>query len=1121
MHGPVCVDWDGDGIPDDAETGSGSSAGIPGGQGGGGGNGLTNLNGQTCGGEPQATGGSATGSSAVVTQAQTLGKGVEVISSDESGVTLELRTEAFDTAPVEAGGVTYQRVRVVDYIHGFTSEVGKPELPVKGVILDVPQGKRASLSVEGTESQSYSGYWIYPVPEKQVSSEGGMERVVERFKIDSGLYASNAFYPATVAQLGESYTFRGQQKVQVLFYPLSFNPGTKELVQYNRIRVRVDYEGSKVVAVAASLASPSAPVLKRMASVAPWAPPSLATPAYKVKVEEEGVYRLTKAWMESEGMDVSTMPLSQVRMYNLGQEVPIYVYDQNGNNVFDPEDYIEFYGQKVPSPQSKYTKDNVYWLTSSGGSGAPMRMGTVDGTPGSGSLPAFYTSTAHEETDDAYLLFIPGDDTLERWFNSNYVYGTGVTGTATPQDVNFTVGVPGLGGSMRGTLKISMYGLVDMDHDVEVLVNRVSVGRYKWSGITLSDEALSGVDVGLADGNNTVTLRCYSGTDPANPDGVVLDWIEVVYPRHFEAENDQLEFSYTTGSQYQVAGFSGNSLLAYDITSPGDVKRIVNFQVSGSGPYTMDVEPESGSGQRSYLVLGTDQVKTPVSIVQDTPQNLASASNGADYILITHKDLGWNASGAPYPWLDGNDPSSIVSLRQGEGMRVKVVDVEDIYDEFGYGIVSPQAIKDFLTYAYQSWVAPAPKYVLLVGDGTYDAKDNLGLGTVNFIPTYLTFTPLFGETGTDGWYGEVSGNDVVPDMYIGRLPAATADQASAMVAKIVGYERAANSKTWEKNALLVADRVSEPYETDFETMNEDAAGYMPAGMNAPFKDYLGSYATASDLRTAITQTIDNQGALVVNYSGHGAAQLWSEEHIFSNDDAGALTNASKLPFFVGMTCLNGYFLEPEGVDYPSMAEVLLRSGGGGGVAALMSTGMTETTGQHVLDASLFEGIFVKDIREVGDAISYAKQQLLADGAGYQDVSTTFLLFGDPAMRLKVPLPTMPSGVGVQVIAGGISLSWQSSTDCNGNGVVGYNVYRSTTPGSNYTKVNQGVISGTSFVDGTPTTGTWYYVVKSVDGDGVESAASAAVSVSAGDRSLGGSSAGGGGGGGCFITTIEK
>ena len=106
-----------------------------------------------------------------------------------------------------------------------------------------------------------------------------------------------------------------------------------------------------------------------------------------------------------------------------------------------------------------------------------------------------------------------------------------------------------------------------------------------------------------------------------------------------------------------------------------------------------------------------------------------------------------------------------------------MVDVADIFDEFGYGLVSPQAIKDFITYAYENWQAPAPQYVLLVGDTTYDYKDNRNLGTVNYVPGYLIYTTHLGETISDDWYVQVSGADAVPDLYIGRLPANSAAQA--------------------------------------------------------------------------------------------------------------------------------------------------------------------------------------------------------------------------------------------------------------------------------------------------------------------------------------------------------
>jgi hypothetical protein len=192
------------------------------------------------------------------------------------------------------------------------------------------------------------------------------------------------------------------------------------------------------------------------------------------------------------------------------------------------------------------------------------------------------------------------------------------------------------------------------------------------------------------------------------------------------------------------------------------------------------------------------------------------------------------------------------------------------------------------------------------------------------------------------------------------------------------------------------------------------------------------------------------------------------------------------------------------------------------MAAFMSTGMTQPEGQRILDVALFDAIFKQDNRALGAAISVAKQTLLANGSEFEDVSKTFLLFGDPATRLKVPLPTIPSGLVAEVQGSSVVLSWQGATDANGGAIAGYNVYRSTTPGGPYTKVNTALITGTGFTDTSAQTGTFYYVVRSVDSDGYESAPSIELVVLAGARTVSTTSAGGaggGGGGGCFISTI--
>jgi hypothetical protein len=381
----------------------------------------------------------------------------------------------------------------------------------------------------------------------------------------------------------------------------------------------------------------------------------------------------------------------------------------------------------------------------------------------------------------------------------------------------------------------------------------------------------------------------------------------------------------------------------------------------------------------------------------------------------------------------------------------------------------------------------------------------LGLGTVNLVPSYTVFTEYMGETLTDEWFARISGNDTVPDLYIGRLPAATNAQAAVMVDKITTYETGANTNSWENNILLVADNQVKDWEAVFETMNQEALGLIPPAMNVPSEEYLGDYGAVGPLKTAIKDKINNDGALMVNYSGHGSIQIWANENIFNNNDVAGLTNDGMLPFFVAMTCLNGYFVVPEAFDFPSLAEVLLRSQDRGAVAAFMSTGMTEAAGQHIMDRALFNALFTEDTRALGPAISSAKQILLANGDRYEETSETFLLFGDPAMKLKIPLPRRPTGF----------------LDANGNPVVGYNVYRSTTPSGVYTKLNSEPITGTTYTDGGLAYGNlFYYVVRSVDTNGDESVVSQEIGISTGSRTLGSPVPGNSSsGGGCFINTV--
>ena len=219
-----------------------------------------------------------------------------------------------------------------------------------------------------------------------------------------------------------------------------------------------------------------------------------------------------------------------------------------------------------------------------------------------------------------------------------------------------------------------------------------------------------------------------------------------------------------------------------------------------------------------------------------------------------------------------------------------------------------------------------------------------------------------------------------------------------------------------------------------------------------------------------------------------------------------------------MGCLSGHFVFPEDWNFPSLAEALLRAEDKGAAAALMSTGLTTTEGQHILDTALVDAIFNQDIRVLGQAVSSAKQTLMANGGSlYDEVNETFLLFGDPAMTLKVPLPQRPEGLSAQGNGSAVDLNWDEATDCNGGSVSGYNLYRSTTPGGTYTQVNTSLITDNQYDDSSVAAGTtYYYVVTSEDDDGDESAQSQEAS---GGTQNANSEASGGGGGGCFIDSV--
>ncbi len=371
------------------------------------------------------------------------------------------------------------------------------------------------------------------------------------------------------------------------------------------------------------------------------------------------------------------------------------------------------------------------------------------------------------------------------------------------------------------------------------------------------------------------------------------------------------------------------------------------------------------AGTRRLLAFTEDKIKAPAGIEANLASSWHEVSQGAEIIIIGHSDL-------------LESVGFLKQLREQQGWSVVLVDVEDLYDEFNFGSKSPWALRDFLRRAYQFW-NPQPRFVLLVGDASYDPRNYLGYGEYDLVPTKFVDTVHL-TTASDDWFVDFD-DDGLPEMAMGRLPVENAEEAATVVSKIIAFESVAGMMN---EALLVAD--INDY-IDFEEASADVAEELLAGSMGVTEILRGRSATA---RTDLLNLL-NQGQLLVNYIGHGSTQIWNG-NLLTSTDAWSLTNSPYLPFLVSMTCLNGFFQDPYS---ESLAETFLKAERGGAVAVWTSSGLTLPTEQADMNLELIQLLFNGEGLTIGEAVMRAKQAVTN-----VDIRRTWILFGDPTLKLR-------------------------------------------------------------------------------------------------------------------------
>jgi len=563
------------------------------------------------------------------------------------------------------------------------------------------------------------------------------------------------------------------------------------------------------------------------------------------------------------------------------------------------------------------------------------------------------------------------------------------------------------------------------DHHVTISLNGTQVGDVTWDGVAWQAPQMTVPEGVLGVGTNTLAVTSVADTGYAY-DVLYIDWAQLEFPNTFTAEGGELAFNYGTAGtwKYQVAGFTSTQsgdYAIYDVTDPAAVERITGVAVVPSGAeYAAQFQDTIAEGAAaSYQVMEDTAYRTvqaATDIEADTASNLRATTNAADHIIISHEDFLAQAA-------------QLRDLRISQGLRAMAVDVQDVYDEFGYGLVSPTAIHDFLAHAYGNWQAPAPAYVVLLGDGHYDPKNYSGLASTDyrssFIPPYLApVDPWIRETAADNRYVTLTGADTLPDMMLGRLAVNSATEATAFVSKIIAYE-GGPAGDWQQRVLAVADNADSA--GDFALMSDNLlTSHLPLPYQAQ-KVYYGVTHTDAAGAKAAVQAGFNAGALIVNYIGHGYTNGWAGEKLLTTTDVPLLHNDGVLPVVLGMDCREGYYHSPSPIanGQEALAEVITRAEGKGAVASWSPTGLGVASGHDYLDRGFFDAVFTAQLGTVGAGTAAGKLDLFATGANF-DLLDTFLLFGDPATRLPTVCATPPavSDVHIALVFGPqVRLNW--------------------------------------------------------------------------------------------------
>ncbi|QQR90881.1 MAG: DUF4215 domain-containing protein [Myxococcales bacterium] len=501
----------------------------------------------------------------------------------------------------------------------------------------------------------------------------------------------------------------------------------------------------------------------------------------------------------------------------------------------------------------------------------------------------------------------------------------------------------------------------ELSQDVELWINGVKSGTLSLSRLGAQHYDLAVPSTRLKRGSNQ--LRLVAKASSTLSGGFYLDKISLRYSSLLDALASSAEFEAEDSGVFSVQ-IEGEGAIAIDL-SDGVLLQVDERPISDE---LSQITAEFVAGHRYALssVEGLLESSKWESLSKKVMSNLAK---DVDYLILTNRSM-YSAA------------QRLAAYRNADGLRSAVVLVEDVYLAYGFALPKPQAIKELLSYLQ-------PKYVLLLGDGSYDYRFFGGQGPGAIAPKMIQ--TRFGLYASDVWFADITGNDLVPDLSIGRLPATNLEAAERMVARIIAWESTRNEAfSYDATLLTGSNRIGD-FSKDsakLEGLVGDSLATKSIDVNA-----LGLEDARVDFFTALSE-----GTLWVNYFGHGGMDRFDGVGLLLRDDVSTLSN-SRLPIVTAMTCAVGRYESPNAT---SLAEALVSAEQGGAIAVWAPTGLSMSASATDLAMSFANSFWSSssDAQRLGTIFSQLHIGAQSDELA-KEMLPLYTLFGDPALNLPV------------------------------------------------------------------------------------------------------------------------